>query len=94
VGTAFALAPGQVSGVVSTPANAFVIELLNRVPADSLAWLEQKDQQRRQEILVLQQQRLQEWIEALRSAARIVDRRDEVLQPADADAPVGLPPVF
>ncbi len=94
VGMAFALQPGQVGDAVATPANVFVIELLDRTPVDSLAWEEQKETQRRQEIGVLQQQRLQEWIEALRAAARILDRRDEVLQPADESAPVQLPPVF
>ena len=43
---------------------------------------------------MLQQQRLQEWIEALRAAAEIVDRRAEVLQPADEDAPPAMPMVF
>jgi parvulin-like peptidyl-prolyl isomerase len=94
VGMAFALRPGQVGDAVATPANVFVIEVLDRTPVDSLTWVEQKETQRRQEIAVLQQQRLQEWIDALRSAARIVDRRDEVLQPADESAPVQLPPVF
>jgi peptidyl-prolyl cis-trans isomerase D len=94
IGVAFALLPGQVCVVVVTPANAFVIEALDRSPADSLAWLEQTETQRRQEVAVLQQQRLQEWIEALRSAAQIVDRRDDVLQPADESTPAQLPPVF
>ncbi len=94
VGMAFALQPGQVSDAVTTPSNVFVIEVMDRTLADSLAWTEQEDIQRRQEITILQQQRLQEWIEALRAAARIVDRRDEVLQPADESAPVQLPPVF
>jgi len=83
VGVAFALAPGQVSDAVATPANVFVMELLSKTPADSTAWLEQKEQQRRNAIGMLQQQRLQEWIDALRAAATIVDRRAEVLRPAD-----------
>jgi len=92
VGAAFGLRPGEVSEPVSTPANVFVIELTGRSPADSLAWLDQKEQQRQSLMGMLQQQRLQEWIEALRAAAEIVDRRAEVLQPADSV--VGLPPVF
>ncbi|HSG06800.1 MAG TPA: peptidylprolyl isomerase [Longimicrobiales bacterium] len=90
VGVAFALAPGQVSDAVATPANVFVMELLSKTAADSTAWLDQKEQQRQNAIGMLQQQRLQEWIEALRASATIVDRRDVVLQPAD-DA-TGLPP--
>lgn len=93
VGAAFALQPGQVSDAVATPANVFVIQVQSRTPADSMAWLDQRDEQRQGNLNVMQQQRLQEWIEALRAAARIVDRRAEVLQPAD-DSAMGLPPVF
>jgi len=88
VGAAFSLAPGQVSDAVETPTNVFVLELMSRTPADSTAWLDQKDQQRQNAIGVLQQQRLQEWITALRSSATIVDRRDEVLRPADDSGPL------
>jgi peptidyl-prolyl cis-trans isomerase D len=82
IGTTFALQPGQVSDAVATPANVFIILLTQRTPADSLAWADQKDQQRQGMLATLQQQRLQEWIEALRAAAKIVDRRAEVLRPA------------
>jgi parvulin-like peptidyl-prolyl isomerase len=91
VGTAFALQPGQVSDAVATPANVFVMELMSRTPADSTAWLDQKDQQRGNAIGMLQQQRLQEWIAALRTAAKIVDRRAEVLRPATDDDTGTLP---
>ncbi|MEQ9399326.1 MAG: SurA N-terminal domain-containing protein [Longimicrobiales bacterium] len=94
VGTAFGLTVGEVSEAVATPANVFVIELLGREPADSTAWLDQRDQQRAQTVAALQQQRLQEWITALRDAARVVDRRAEVLQPADEDQQVQLPMMF
>jgi hypothetical protein len=92
IGTAFALRPGQVSDAVATPANVFVILVVGRSPADSVAWLEQKDQQRQGTVGVLQQQRLQEWIQALRAAADIVDRRAEVLRPASDTT--ALPPLF
>ena len=95
VGAAFALAPGQVSDAVATPANVFVIEVVSRMAADSSAWMEQKDAQRQVAVAGLQQQRLQEWIEALRASAKIVDRRAEVLRPADDTTQTrGLPPVF
>ena len=93
IGAAFGLEPGEVSSPVATPTNVFVIETLARTPADSLAWVEQKEQQRRQRMTMLQQVRLTDWIEALRSAAEIVDRRDEVLRAADEE-PVQLPPMF
>lgn len=93
VGAAFGLEVGEVSDVVVTPANAYVIQPLDRLPADSSAWLDQVDQQRQAVVAVAQQQRLQEWISALRAAARIVDRRDEVLQ-APEEEPVQMPLVF
>jgi parvulin-like peptidyl-prolyl isomerase len=93
VGAAFALVPGAVSDAVATATNVFVIEVLNRTEADEGEWLDQKMLQRQAAIGVLQQQRLAEWIEALRAAATIIDRRDEVLQPADEDV-AQLPPIF
>jgi len=91
VGAAFALQPGQVSDVVTTPSNAFVIQDMARTPADSTAWMDQEDQQRQTAIQVLQQQRMQEWMTALHNAAKIVDRREQVLRPAD-EVDQGLPP--
>jgi outer membrane lipopolysaccharide assembly protein LptE/RlpB len=69
---------------VATEANVFVIEMIDRTAADSTAWLAQKVEQRTTAIELLRQGRLQEWIEALRASAEVVDRRAEVLQPADS----------
>jgi parvulin-like peptidyl-prolyl isomerase len=92
IGAAFGLQPGEVSGVITTTSNAYVLEVLTRTEADSTAWLIQVAQQREAAIFVLQQDRLREWIDALRAAARIVDRRDVVLAPAE-DLPQ-IPPMF
>lgn len=93
IGAAFGLEPGDVSDVVSTPANVYVLEVLQRTDADSTAWLAQLPQQRESATLIRQQQRLQEWIEALRGAANIRDRRDVVLAPQDENA-LQMPMVF
>ncbi len=93
VGAAFGLPIGQVSDVVSTAGNHYVLEVVAKTEADSTAWRGQLDQQRVQVASLVQQQRLQEWIEALRGSARIVDRRDVVLAPQDEDA-VQIPMVF
>jgi peptidyl-prolyl cis-trans isomerase D len=87
VGASFGLDLGEVSDVVEVPNNLFVIEKVGYTPADSTIWLEQKADQRQQMVGLLQQQRLQEWLTGLRAAADIVDRREEVLQPAE-DAPL------
>lgn len=88
IGAAFGLPTGAVSEPVATSENVFVIEKLAHTPADSGAWLAQRGAQREQLTLLLQQQRLQQWVEGLRAAARIVDRREEVLQPPDSDSPL------
>ena len=93
IGSAFGLRTGEVSGVVATPANAYVLEVLNHIEADSTAWLAQTPQQREIAILILKQRRVQEFIGALRAAARIVDRRDVVLAPQD-DGLGRLPGMF
>jgi peptidyl-prolyl cis-trans isomerase D len=91
IGAAFGLPVGQVSDVVSTSTNQYVLEVLDRTEPDSTAWRAQLPQQRLQAVAVVQQQRLQEWIEALRANARIVDRRAIVLAPVDEDAPLQMP---
>src|SRR5690606_22457855 len=90
IGAAFGTAPGEVSDVVTTETNAFILEVVERTHADSTAWRAQIDQQRAATVQQLQQQRLDVWIEALRGAARIVDRRDEVLLTPEEQE--GLPP--
>jgi peptidylprolyl isomerase/peptidyl-prolyl cis-trans isomerase D len=92
IGAAFGLKPNQVSGLVNTGSNLFIIEDIKRIPADSTAWADQKVQQRQAWVSNEQQQRLQEWIKALRSAATIVDNRAKVLQQSDTTkttAPTG-----
>ena len=94
VGVAFGLEVEEVSDAVQANQNAFVIEKTGWEAADSVAWIAQIDAQRSQAAAAVRDQRFLQWIDALREAARIVDRREEVLAPADEDAPPGLPPVF
>ncbi len=94
IGAAFGTPVGEVSDVVTTAANAFIIEVVSHTPADSAAWETQVSLQRDQVIASLQQQRLDEWITALRESAVIVDRRAEVLQAPDEEAPIQMPMGF
>ena len=93
VGTAFGLGVGEISDAVEANRNAYVVERTGSEAADSLAWLEQVDLQRLQAVNAIRQQRLTQWIEALRANASIADRREQVLAPA-ADQGLPLPPVF
>ena len=90
VGAAFGLEVGEVSDVVVANQNVFVIERTASQPADSLTWVAQLDLQRQQQLIVTRQTRLNLWIEALRQAANIVDRREQVLTPVDEQEVAGL----
>ena len=94
VGTAFGLQVGEVSDAVQANQNAFVIERTASEAADSLAWASQIDIQRMQLLSAIREQRLVEWIEALREDADIVDRREEVLNPTDDANQLRLPSLF
>jgi len=95
IGTVFALDVGEISDVITANQNAFILERTGGEPADSLAWAEQVDYQRAQSVNAVRQQRLAQWIEALRETADIVDRRDEVLNPPEDQEQVPqLPRVF
>jgi peptidyl-prolyl cis-trans isomerase D len=78
VGAAFGVEPGQVTDVVSIPNNSFIIEVLSLTPADSTAWVAQKDFQREQLTRSLGQDRLNAWIEGLRERANVQDLRAEL----------------
>jgi peptidyl-prolyl cis-trans isomerase D len=80
VGVAFGLELNEISEPVTSPSNVFLVQLLERTEADSLAWEEQKEAQRAQSVFTIQQQRLEQWILAMREAADIVDRREELFQ--------------
>ena len=91
VGVGFGLNIGDVSGAVEANNNVFIIELSDYFGADSTAFEDERLLLRDQMLGVAQQTRLQEWLQGLRDVARIIDRRDEVLNadPADAQQPVG-----
>lgn len=82
VGAAFGTPLGEVSGVAETSAGLFLVRPLERAAADREEWAVQKEQQRAGVTTELQQEALARWLEALRESAEVVDRRDQVLEPA------------
>ncbi|MDT8368520.1 MAG: SurA N-terminal domain-containing protein [Longimicrobiales bacterium] len=78
IGAAFGLEPGEVTDPVSTFTNTFIIELIRRTPADSAAWLAQKDFQREQLTRSVSQDRLTSWVDGLREDADVRDLRREL----------------
>ena len=91
VGAGFGLNIGEVSGAVEANNNIFIIELADYFAADSTAFEDERLVLRDQLLGVAQQTRLQDWLQGLREVARIIDRRDEVLNvdPADTQQPFG-----
>ena len=86
VGAGFGLNIGNVSGAVEANNNVFLIELADYIPADSTAFEDERLVLRDELLGVAQQSRLQDWLQGLREVARIIDRRDEVLNVDPADA--------
>ena len=80
VGAAFGLEIDEISDPVVTNNNVFLIQALEKIEADSLAWDEGKALQRAQGVFSVQQQRLDQWVAAMREAADIDDRREQVFQ--------------
>ena len=75
IGTSFGLEPGQRSGVLDTREGLYILEVLESGAADSAAFLEGLDQYRVQEISMARQNRVRNYLLALRESADVVDRR-------------------
>ena len=86
LGEAFGLGVGQRSGVIVGEHRAFILEPLARTRADSSAWLAQKDTQRENLMQAARQARVESFVAALRSRAKVVDRRKEIFRPENATA--------
>lgn len=78
IGAAFGLPVGAVSDAVPTLESVVVMRVDRRVGADSAAWAAQKEVQRAQLSQQLRQQRVQQFLTALRRDAEVDDRRAEV----------------
>jgi peptidyl-prolyl cis-trans isomerase D len=85
VGAAFGLKPGARSGVINSRTGFFLLEGLGHSPADSAAWVRQKDKQRESILESARQARVQAFIAAVRAKAKVVDRRKQLFsQPASS----------
>jgi peptidyl-prolyl cis-trans isomerase D len=80
VGTAFALKPGQHSAPIETPQGIYVIETVTLVPADSAAFVKGMEKLRTDSIRRARQNRVRNYLQALKDAAKIVDNRAELYQ--------------
>ena len=82
IGAAFSLPVGAVSNPVRTSDAVAVIRVDRRVDADHAAWEAQKATQRQQVTQGLRQQRIQAFLQQLRTDAKIDDRRKSLAEAA------------
>jgi len=82
VGAAFGLDVGQTSGLIDTKQGIYVLKVLEHSKADSAAFVKDLDAYRGRMINVARQDRVRNYLEALRQAAKVVDDRKKVLQQA------------
>jgi peptidyl-prolyl cis-trans isomerase D len=94
VGTAFGLEKGQRSGLLDTPEGLYVMESLERIPADSAKFVKELDEYRTKMIDMARQARVRGYMAALRQSARIVDNRAKLRQQQEEAAETQQPPVI
>jgi peptidyl-prolyl cis-trans isomerase D len=87
VGTAFGLKVGQRSGILDTKEGIYVLEELAHTKADSTKFVKELEDYRARLLNLARQERVRNYLGALRSAAKIVDNRDKVLQTAPQAQP-------
>ena len=85
VGTAFGLAPGKTSGIIDTEDGLYVLRVIKHEPADSAEFVKQIDDFRAKQIRLARQDRVRSYLDALRTAAKVEDRRAQIFR-TDAQA--------
>jgi len=78
IGAAFALPVAAVSQPIKSTDGVYVIRVDKRILADSSAWAAQKQAQRQTRLQQLRQQRIQMFLQDLRKAAKVDDRRKAI----------------
>lgn len=92
VGAAFVLPIGSLGGPYAAGERLVFLRVDERTEADAQLFAAMKQQVKAQVAARMAQQRAAEWLESLRSEAVVVDHRDRLNQPADAQ-PV-VPPLI
>jgi peptidyl-prolyl cis-trans isomerase D len=78
IGTAFSLQPGQRSKVIDTSDGLYLIESIQRIPADSALFVAGKDDYRTHTITLMRQDRVRLYLQALHDNAKITDHREDI----------------
>jgi peptidyl-prolyl cis-trans isomerase D len=85
VGTAFGLAAGKTSGIIDTEEGLYVLRVIKHDPPDSAEFLKGIDDFRAKQIRLARQDRVRSYLDALRTAAKVEDRRTQIFR-TDAQA--------
>lgn len=84
VGAAFGATVSSMVGPFEAGDHVVVLRVDRRTPADDRLFAAMKDQVRAQLVSQIAQQRMTQWMEAIRAEAQVVDHRDRLNQGADA----------
>lgn len=94
-GAAFGLMPGQVSAVITAQNTVWLLQGLERVPADSARFAAELPTLRQTLLRELRNRRIQDYLASLRANARIVDRRAALYRTeAQLEAQAVAQPIF
>jgi peptidyl-prolyl cis-trans isomerase D len=94
VGAIFGLSDRQVSDVIETDEGLYVVEMIQRLPADTLTFEATKENLRAEAIQGMRQERVRQYLASLRASAKVVDRRDVLFKTnaqIEAAAPLQQP---
>lgn len=80
VGAAFGVDSGKTSAMIEARDGLYVLEVLDRVPADSAAFTKELEQYRLRALQQARQERVQNFVAGLRNAAEIEDNRARLYQ--------------
>lgn len=86
VGAAFSLKPGEHSQPIETKEGIYVLQGVAHIPADSAAFNEKLEELRRDAIRIARQNRVRNYLMALREAAKIKDNRQKLYEQSRTQA--------
>jgi peptidyl-prolyl cis-trans isomerase D len=91
IGRAFSLQPAEISGPVDGKGMIYVMQGMERIPADSAEFVKELPALRQRALDNMRQLHLRQYLAALRTNAKIRDNRDQIYKTAaqvEAEAPV------
>jgi len=91
VGASFGADKNEISGPVATDDGVYLFQNLERIPADSAEFVKNLATIRTEALQSARQSRVRAYVSALRSSAKIVDRRSDIYNRTNAQAAASNP---